>query len=361
VQPGSYFPVLGIKPAIGRLLGPDDDRAVGESNVVVLSHAYWRARFGTDPLVLGQTMIVNGQPMTIVGVAPSGFTGTTLGTDPQVFVPITMRALMQPGFTAWANRQSYWAYLFARLRPGVSLQQARASLNTQYHAIINDVEAPLHKGMSDKTLARFKAKPIVVEPGQRGQSSVSGLARGPLTLLLCVTALVLLIACANIANLLLARAAARTGEIAVRLSLGATQLQLIAQLLTESCLLACLGGITGVVVAKWTLNVIASLLPAQAAQSLKFQIDLPVLMFTAPLTLGTGLLFGLFPALHSTRPDLIATLKGQAGQPSGARAAARFRTSLATAQIALSMALLVSAGLFTKSLMNVSRGIRGRA
>jgi predicted permease len=174
-------------------------------------------------------------------------------------------------------------------------------------------------------------------------------------LLLGVTGFVLLIACANIANLLLARAAARASEMAVRLSIGASRAQLISQLLAESCLLAVLGGLAGLVVARWTLNLITSLLPPEAAATLQFGLDGTVLLFAAALTLGTGLLFGLFPALHSTRPDLVTTLKGQAGQPAGARAASKFRTSLATLQIAISMALLASSGFFIKSLFNVSR------
>ncbi len=353
---GSYFPVLEIKPAIGRLLGPDDDRAVDESHVVVLSHSYWRTRFASDPAVLNKTMIVNGQTMTIVGVAPRGFEGTTLGVSPQIFVPITMRNYMEPGFRFnWTNRQSYWIYLFARLRPGISIERARASLNTQYSAIVNSVEAPLQKNMSPQTMAKFKAKSIGLDPGPRGQSTADTEARTPLTLLLGVTALVLLIACANIANLLLARSAARAGEMAIRLSIGAGRGQLIAQLLTESCLLACFGGIASIYVARLTLDLIASLLPSDGPVALTFAIDSTTLLFAGALTIGTGFLFGLFPALHSTRPDLVTTLKGQAGQPSGARAAARFRASLATAQIGLSMFLLVGAGLFTKSLMNVSR------
>src|SRR5207249_8048926 len=221
--------------------------------------------------------------------------------------------------------------------------------------IINDVEAPLQKGMSPQTLTRFRAKPILIEPGARGQSGIPNNAGPPLRILLGVAAFVLLIACANIANLLLARAIGRTGEMAVRLSIGATRWQLAAQLLTESCVLALCGGAAGVLVAQGTLNLIASLLPAFATAGVDWTVDRGALAFTAVVAIATGLLFGLFPAIHSTRPDLAVTLKGQAGQPSGARSAARFRWALATTQIALSMALLVSAGLFTKSLMNISR------
>ena len=204
-------------------------------------------------------------------------------------------------------------------------------------------------------MARFKAKTLLMEPGARGQSDVSNTARAPLSLLLGVTAFVLLIACANIANLLLARAASRAGEMAVRLSIGAGRGQLVRQLLGESCLLAVLGGIGGLFVGQWTLNLMIAILPKEAVDTITPRLDSIAILFAAALTLGTGLLFGLFPALHSTRPDLVTALKGTAGQPSGARSASRFRTTLATAQIALSMALLVSAGLFAKSLTNVSR------
>jgi predicted permease len=263
--------------------------------------------------------------------------------------------LEQPNFTGFDNRRSYWAYLFARLKPGVSIGQSRVAMNGPYHSIINDVEVPLQRGMSEQTLARFRARPILVEPGPSGQSTVPGNSRAPLTLLLGVTGFVLVIACANIANLLLARSAARAGEMAVRLSIGASRWQLIGQLLSESLVLAVLGGIGGLLVARWTLDLIVSIVSKEAADSIQGGLDPRMLMFTGGLALGTSLLFGLFPALHSTRPDLVSSLKGQAGQPAGARAAARFRTSLATAQIAMSMALLVAAGLFTRSLLKVSR------
>jgi predicted permease len=352
---GSYFPVLGLQPALGRLLDHNDDQAMGQSPVVVLSHSYWVTRFNANAAVLNQSMIVNGQSLTIVGVAPRGFTGTTLGTDPKVFVPITLRGLMQPGFTQFDNRRVYWAYLFARLKPGISIETARTAINRPYHNIVNDVEAPLQRGMSDQTMAQFKAKQITLEPGLQGQSLVIGRVTEPLTLLLGVTVLVLIIACANIANLLLARAASRANEIAIRLSLGASRVQLIGQLLVESCLLAAMGGIAGLLVARWTLNLMASILPEREATLIPVELSATMAVFATAVTLGTGLLFGLFPALHSTRPDVLPALKGQAGQPAGARSARRFRNTLATAQIALSMALLVAAGLFTKSLYNVVR------
>jgi len=351
---GSYFPVLELQPALGRLLDSNDDALVGESRVAVLSYNYWSSRFGLDTTILDKQIIVNGQRLTVVGVAPKGFDGTTIGMRPAVFVPITLRSLLD-GETGWSLRTDYWAYLFARLRPGITIEAARASLGAQYHAIIDDVEAPLQKDITPQTLARFRAKPIILAPGGRGQSVIPDQTKTPLRLLLGVTAFVLLIACANIANLLLARSAARAGEMAIRLSIGASRARLIGQLLTESLLLAALGGAAGLAVARWTLVLVTSLLPSEVQHTIVFSISGPVVLFAIGLTFATGLLFGLFPALHSTRPDVVSALKNQAGQPSGAKGAARFRLVLATSQIALAMMLLASSGFFVKSLLNVSR------
>ncbi|MGH7663214.1 MAG: ABC transporter permease [Gemmatimonadaceae bacterium] len=352
---GSYFPLLGVQPALGRLLTPADDEAIGANFVAVLDHSYWATRLGANPDVIGENIVVNGQSMTIVGVAPNGFDGTTLGATPQVFVPISMRGLMSPGFDGFENRRSYWAYLFARLKPGVSMQQATTAINALYRPIIIDVEAPLQEGMSDQTLERFRAKEITLEDGRRGQSSIHREARMPLIFLFSITGIVLLIACANVANLLLARGANRSMEMAVRLSLGASRWQIVRQLLIESVLLATMGGIASLLIAHWTLMGIGSILPAERATMLRLEIEPPVLLFAAALSIGTGLLFGMFPALHSTRPDLISMIRASTGQPSGHRTAARFRISLVTAQIALSMTLLISAGLFIRSLANISR------
>jgi predicted permease len=352
---GSYFSVLGLTPHLGRLLGPDDDRQPGSGHVVVLSYDYWQRRFGARSDVIDQSVRVNGQPMAIVGVAPQGFHGTTFGERPRIYVPITMREHVVPRWKGLDDRRSYWAYLFARLKPGVSPEQARTIFNGQYRSIHTTVDVPLQQGMSPSSFERFRNMEMQLEPGAQGQSRAPDEAGGPLTLLFCVTALVLLICCANVANLLLVRAATRATEMAVRLSIGAGRRHIVAQLLAESMLLAIAGALAGLVVARWTLSAMQAILPGDANSQLSWHIDSEMVLFAGALSLATGVLFGLFPALHSTRPNLVTALKANAGQPSGAKAAARFRLTLATAQIALSMALLISAGLFTKSLLNVAR------
>jgi len=352
---GNYFSVLGLRPAVGRLLTAADDETIGGNYVVVLSYPFWETNLGADPSVVGKRITVNGQQLTILGVAPKDFTGTTLGTRPYLFAPISMRGVLSQGWTGFERRDSYWVYLFGRLKPGATIDQATASVNTVYHTLINDVEAPQRKGMSAKTMQEFRAKKVILSEGRRGQSNTIKQSRTPVILLFSITGIVLLIACANIANLLLARAANRSMEMAVRLSLGATRRQLIAQVLTESLLLAVLGGIAGLAVAHWTLVGVTSMLPVQAQAGMVFTLSAPVLLFTGFISLATGFLFGVVPALQSTRPDLVTELRNNSGKLAGSRTAARFRASLVTAQIALSMALLIAAGLFIKSLRNISR------
>ncbi|MGV3709315.1 MAG: ABC transporter permease [Gemmatimonas sp.] len=351
---GSYFPVLGLKPAIGRLLNPADDGAPGGSYVAVLSYAFWQAQMGCDPGVLNQRITINGKPWTIVGVAPDGFEGTTIGQQAKVFVPIAMREQINPVLTGLSSRRNYWAYVFGRLKSGVTVEAAERELTAIAQPILRDVESPALPNLSESTRKQFLSKKIVLEDGSQGQSLLRKQAQRPLYMLFGVSAIVLLIACANIANLLLVRGANRSMEMSVRLALGASRRQLLAQLLTESLLLAAIGGIASLLVARWTLGSIASMLPVQTASSFNFELQPSVLAFAAVLAIGTGFLFGMFPALHSTRSDLVTSIRANAGQISGARAAARFRSSLVTVQIALSMALLTSAGLFLKSITNVN-------
>lgn len=353
---GGYFGTLQVQPALGRLLGPDDDRVIGGHDVVVISNDLWRERFGSRADVVGSTLIVNGRTMEIIGVTPREFTGATVGSRPAVYVPLAMRgAFSSVPFNGFENRRQYWLYVFGRLKPGTTMEQAAAGLNAVYRPILTEVEGPLQQGMSDATMERFLAKQMVVEPGAQGQSDIHEEARAPLLMLFSITGVVLLIACANIANLLLARGAGRATEMGVRLALGAGRRHLLTQLLTESLLLSLAGGLASLVVAHWTLQGIAALLPPEAASTLGFSLQPSVLVFAGVTAIVTGLIFGLFPALHSTRADLISAIRAGAGQIAGGQAAARFRAAMATVQIALSMALLISAGLFLKSLANVSR------
>ena len=352
---GSYFPTLGLTPAAGRLFGPEVDTPIGGHSVAVLGYDFWQNELAGTPNVIGDALIVNGEPLTVIGVAPDGFRGTTISTRPVLFVPLTMGDMVSGSLERFDNRTNYWLYLFGRLEPDVSLTQARVRLEPRYQNILSSVEAPLQTNMSDATMARFISKPLPMEDGRRGQSSLAEDATAPLLLLFAVTGIVILIACANVANLLLARAASRASEMAIRLSVGALRRHLLAQLLTESCLLSFVAGLAGLVVAQWTLRAISWFLPPQASNVLQLSLDPGAMVFTLGLSLVTGILFGLFPALHNTRSELVSTLKDQAGQAGGARHAALFRHSLVMAQVALSMTLLVAAGLFIQSLRNVSR------
>jgi predicted permease len=323
--------------------------------VAVLGWDYWQNELGADPSVLNRSIVVNGESLTVVGVAHEDFDGTVLGARPDIYVPMTMRGVMHPWFDGWENRRWYWAYAFARLAPAATAEQASEALNGLYSGLIRDIEAPLQNGMTEEAMERFRNKKIVLSEGFRGQSNTHEEVETPFRLLMGITGLVLLIACANIANLLLARGASRATEMAVRGAVGANRGQLIRQLMLESMILAVASGLAGIAVGYITIGLLGSLLPPQVMDTLDVGMNGSVLAFTALVTLGTGVLFGMYPALHATRTDLASLIRAGSGKGSGARAAARFRNALVTAQIALSMALLVSAGLFVRSLTNVTQ------
>src|SRR5215831_5950275 len=350
---GNYYALLGIKPALGRLFDEDDDRTPGDHPVVVLSHDYWVNRFGSDPGILNQKVLINATPMTVVGVSAAGFHGDRLDDYPQVFVPMAMKRQMTPGSDGLRDRKDYWVKLMARLKPGISLECDTSEINGTYAAqVAQDAELLVHP--TAPFLERFKARTIVLRPGEGGRGDTRRDAREPLQILLGITVLVLLLACANVANLQLARGAARTREVAVRLAMGASRWRLIVRLLAESCLLALLGGAAGLLLAKPTLHLVIANLPVESSTLLSEDLDIRVLLYTLAASVVTGLVFGLYPALQATKPNVAATLKDEGGR-TGTGIASRLRQTLATAQIAISLLLLISAGLFARSLLNLSR------
>jgi predicted permease len=351
---GNYYQVLGVRPAAGRLLQPEDDRAPGEGTVAVLSYDFWQSRFSGDRSVVGQTIRVNNHPMTVIGVTQSGFHGVDLGYNPQVMVPVTMKKFMTPTWDALEDRRTRWLQVFARLKPGMSSDQAKASLQPLFKSIINvEVKAEQFRNASQFTKDRFLSSTVELMPGSQGTPAFRERFQRPLIVLMSIVGLVLLIACANVANLLLARATARQKEIAVRLALGANRSRLVAQLLTESILLALFGGIAGLVLAFWLNHYLLSLLP-QGSSPLPITPapDLRVFAFTFAVSIMTGIIFGLVPALQSTRAGMADTLKDQAGSVTGT-AAVRLRKGLVIAQVTLSLLLLIGAGLFIRSLHNL--------
>ncbi len=351
---GTFFDVLGLKPAAGRLFTPDDDRIPGGHPVVVLSHGFWTRRFGGDPKVVGQTVRVNDHPMTVIGVSPRGFHGVEVGEAEDVFVPIMMQAQVIPtwdrGVGDWRAR---WLTAMARLKAGVSQTEARAGINLLYGQLLEE-DAQHLTSKSERFRTAFLAKQLELLPGARGTSGLRDQSRTPLLVLMGMVGLVLLIACANVANLLLARASSRQREMAVRLALGAGRTRLVRQLLVESVVLSIAGGVLGLVFAAWTGDLLLGALPIEgAARVLTAEPDLRVGLFALGLSLLTGLAFGLAPAFQSTRPALAPTLKSEGGAVIGGAVPFRFRKGLVVAQVALSLLLLIGAGLFARSLMNL--------
>ena len=354
---GGYFPMLGVKPALGRLFSADDDRVLGGHPLIVLTYAYWQTQFGGDPGVVGGTVVLNGQAMTIIGVAEAGFTGTTTTDVAQLFVPLAMAAEVRGDSNLRgdiAQRNIHWLYVSARMEPGVTPDQAQAAINVPFASIIRDVEFPaLRSGMGDRAREAFLRRQIVLEDGARGRDVNRFETRIVLSLLLAVTGLVLLIACANLANLMLARAADRSGEIAIRLSIGAAPGRVLRLLMTEALALGILGGAAALLVGDAALTALLSTMPADDAARLPFELNRSMLLFTLALSLVTTILFGLFPAMHSLKAAGAGGVNLQPGRTSDPRPATRFRAVLAGAQIALATALLAVAGLFITSLFNV--------
>jgi predicted permease len=350
---GNYFEVLGVAAAAGRTLTPQDDLVPGGHPVAVLSYNYWTRRFANDPGVVNRTLTLNGLAMTVVGVAPPGFHGIVVGENPDIMVPIMMKAQMTPTWDDLQNRRSRWITVMARVKPSVGRERAEAAMNVLYRQI-NEQEIAELKTASKTFRERFVGKHLFLQPGQKGRSDLRQQFSTPILVLMGMVGLVLLIACANVANLLLARGAARQKEVAIRLALGASRRSIVRERLVESFLLAAAGAVLGLAFAWWTGGLLLRMLPFdEAVRTLSATPDLRVTAFAAAAACLTALLFGLAPALQSTRPVLTSTLKDEAGSIVGGAGQARLRKALVIAQVGLAVLLLAGAALFARSLYNL--------
>ena len=355
---GNYFIAMGIGPALGRVFSPEQDDRVYEGHPsVVLSYQYWTTRFAANPAVLGQKILVNNYPMTIVGVSAAGFNGLDPARAPQIRIPIQMKALMTPGWDSIGNRRSQWIQIFARMKPGFSVQSAKASLQPLLSQILQqELTMPAMREISKYQRDQFLRRKVQLEPAATGYSEMRRSYSTALIVLMCMVGLVLLIACFNVANLMIARAVARQKEVAVRLAIGASRWQLLRQLLVESLLLSAAGAVLGLILSVVMIRTLLSLLPAgDTPLMLRAEPDPRILAFNAGLAVLTAVLFGLAPAFQALRVDLWNTLKDVVGAVAGPGSSVKLRKGLVTAQVAFSFLLLAGAGLFVKTLDNLKQ------
>lgn len=358
---GDYFRVLGIRPFLGRTFTADVDKLQHANPVAVISHGYWKSRFALDPSIVGRKIIIRRAAFDVIGVAERGFSGETVGVSADIWVPLTMQNEVFPAWTNFLDKPSsplqkiLWLQLVARLKPGLTREQAQAGINLATHQI-RDTEVG---ELSADRRREYLDSRIQLADGSRGANSLSSSVGDPLKILMAVVGLVLLIACANVANLVLARGATRHREIAVRLALGAGRRRLLRQLLTESLLLAVMGGLLGLIFAQWAAALLVKLVSTESNPVfLDLHPDAGVLAFTLAISLLTGILFGLVPGLRASRLDLNTALRGsgkgtaRGGAHPGAIPAGRI---LVVGQIALSLTVLILAGLFLHSFENLAR------
>jgi putative ABC transport system permease protein len=350
---GNYFSTLGVTCPVGRPIAPDDNERPAEHPVAVLSASYWKSHFGKDPDVVGKTILVNGYPLTIVGVSEEGFTGVEPGINPQVRVPLMMTRQMIPHIK-WIDLDDpldRWVQVLGRRRPGVSLAQAQAALQPLNQSFVDRTIENSMSGHSEKNKERYRNASIAVLTGQRGASYLRQTMGKPLWMLMAMVGLVLLLACVNIANLMIGRAVLRQGELAVRNAMGAGRGRLVAQLFIESALLATVGALAGIWAASWTTQLLIRFIPAsEGPPIIAIGMNAYVLGFSLVVTFAAVLVFGLLPAFTATRFNLVSVLKRQNTRTI---AHGRFRRVLVVAQVSLSLLLLMAGSLFVRSLRNL--------
>jgi predicted permease len=348
---GNYFATLGVQPFVGRVFNSGDETAAGANPLAILSYGYWTRHFGSDPGILNKQIVVNGTSLTVVGVTRPGFTGIQIGQLPDLFVPITMKAQITPNWNGLDEPKDRWVAVIGRLKPGFTRTKAVAALAPTYHSIL---ESTVHLMGSESNRQKYLTKQLLLDSASNGRQVMQEGTREPLLILTAMVSLVLLIACVNLASLLVARGEARQREIAVRLTMGASRWRLVKQLLTESLLLSIAGGVAGMALAAWTLSGLVGAIPkSEGVAGLAARLDFRVLGFAIALSIVTGILFGLTPALRATRTDLQSTLKDQGANFSGGKANVRLRKWLLVSQVALTVVLLAGAGFFTRSLVNL--------
>jgi predicted permease len=355
---GNYFTALGVRPAVGRVFNSQEDDQIYRGHpTVVLSYGYWIKRFARDPSVVGKKIRVNDYPMTIVGVSADGFSGLDPTDSPQIRVPVLMKEIMMPdnGWLHMDDRRARWVQVFARLKPGYTVQSAQPPLQGLFTQIRTyEMTLPAAKDWSKYSRDEFMKGRLLLDKASLGYSPLRNDFSLALIVLMCMVGLVLLIACANVANLLIARAFMRQRELAVRLSLGASRGRLIRQMLVESLVLSTAGGVLGLGVAFVLTRTLLSFVPQQEQPLLISPMPDPrILTFALVVTFLTAIVFGLLPALRASRPDPWTTLKDTVGSIAGAGGSLFLRKGLVTAQVALSFLLLFGAGLFVRSLQNL--------
>ena len=354
VVSGTYFPVLGVRPALGRLFVPDDDRTPHDAPIAVISYNYWQTRFGGDPSIVGKQLLVRDHRLTIVGVAQPNFEGVQALFHVQLFVPAAMAEEMTGKPKALEDRRHRWVQVFGRMKPEAGLRDVKVSLAPLFHSILeSEVTDKEFAHTTPYTRQQFLRMTMDAIPGGRGQDIVRQFLEAPLWAMTAMVGLVLLIACANVANLMIARASARQKEIAIRLALGAGRMRIVRQLLVESLLLALAGGVAGLAISPWAMRLLMRIMP-EVDPPLQFSLDpnLGLIFFTMAVSVATAAIFGLVPALQATRPNVAPVLKDQAGAVAGG-GQARWRKMLVVAQVSLSLLLLIGAGLFARSLSNL--------
>jgi predicted permease len=351
---GNFFSVLGINTIRGRALTAEDDRAGNPHSVAVISYGFWQRRFGLDPAVVGKNIILKDVPFTIIGVAPPGFSGFEVGRSSDLWLPLQMMPQIFPRSDILNRRNTWWLRLMGRRRPDTTMAQARAELDLIFQSMLAEIAGSGVGSRWTSTERRnFLERNIELQSGSTGWTALRKQFEQPLLILMMVVGLVLAVACINVANLLLARAATRQKEITMRLALGAGRLRLVRQLLTESVLLAIIGGALGLLFAQWGARLLLTYLPGRGNLALNLHPDLRVFGFTLAVSVLTGFLFGLAPALRLTQLDLVSMLKDRADHSGRGKSRFSLNKILVVTQVALSLVLLVGAGLFMRSLQKL--------